>query len=401
MNVGITRIPPTSDNVSQTRDFASKFSPPTRSSSLLQGSEETNDTEDDQFDVDTFPEDDVFSRPTAKFTLRSGKLVSQDPVLEDIGEVNAANAGEAAALETLRASEDSLPPNMRQFFMQGRNTPPVGVPRPPVPSKSLKRVPSSKSNNMRRAALISSGSAAHRASNSASTNASVDSANPPPFPVPLRYSSARIHKSVSEGGRSSRASSAASPTKTSKFKGKNILRKTRSGPAISPHPQARKSGSRSPPMDSRVSIVPEMPTFHMPAEAPAFLSEPYSNPREASAPRPSIATGPSRKMTHMKANSDAVSMQQTSVVDSIAQTMVGEWMYKYVRRRKSFGMNTEKSDWDANKSVEEISASVTNTGVRHKRWVWLAPYERAVMWSSKQPTSGSALMGGKSGRKCK
>jgi hypothetical protein len=38
-------------------------------------------------------------------------------------------------------------------------------------------------------------------------------------------------------------------------------------------------------------------------------------------------------------------------------------------------------------------------GVRHKRWVWLAPYERAVMWSSKQPTSGSALMG-KSGRKC-
>jgi hypothetical protein len=42
---------------------------------------------------------------------------------------------------------------------------------------------------------------------------------------------------------------------------------------------------------------------------------------------------------------------------------------------------------------------VTNNGVRHKRWVWLAPYERAVMWSSKQPTSGSALMGGKNGRK--
>ena len=399
MNVGITRIPPTNDNGTQARDFASGFNPPVRSSSLVHGSQETNDTEDDQFDVNTFPEDDVFSRPTAKFTLRAGRLVSQDPVLEDIGEVNAANAGETAALETLRASEDSLPPDMKQFFMRGRNNPAVGMSRPPVPSKSLRRVPSVKSNNMRRAALISSGSAAHRVSNSASTNASVDSASQGPFPVPLRYSSARIHKSVSEGGRSSRASSAASPTKPSNFKGKNILRKTRSGPAISPHPQARKSRSRSPPLDSRVSIVPEMPTFHMPAEAPAFLAEPYSDLHEASAPRPSIATGPSRKMSHMKANSDVHSMQQTSVVDSIAQTMVGEWMYKYVRRRKSFGMNNDKSDWDANKSVEEISASVTNTGVRHKRWVWLAPYERAVMWSSKQPTSGSALMGGKSGRK--
>jgi hypothetical protein len=30
--------------------------------------------------------------------------------------------------------------------------------------------------------------------------------------------------------------------------------------------------------------------------------------------------------------------------------------------------------------------------------VWISPYERAILWSSKQPTSGSALMG-KSGRK--
>ena len=76
------------------------------------------------------------------------------------------------------------------------------------------------------------------------------------------------------------------------------------------------------------------------------------------------------------------------MVDAIAQTMVGEWMFKYVRRRKSFGVaGTNDIDDTAN-------------GARHKRWVWLAPYERAVMWSSKQPTSGSALMG-KSGRKCK
>ena len=80
--------------------------------------------------------------------------------------------------------------------------------------------------------------------------------------------------------------------------------------------------------------------------------------------------------------------------------MVGEWMFKYVRRRKSFGMSDHKDTIDPTKSTEEVSASITSTGVRHKRWVWLAPYERAVMWSSKQPTSGPALLG-KSGRKCK
>jgi hypothetical protein len=85
------------------------------------------------------------------------------------------------------------------------------------------------------------------------------------------------------------------------------------------------------------------------------------------------------------------------VVDAIAQTMVGEWMWKYIRRRRSFG--GDKDNWEG-RNAEEVSASITNSGVRHKRWVWLAPYERAVMWSSKQPTSGPALLG-KSGRKCR
>jgi hypothetical protein len=78
--------------------------------------------------------------------------------------------------------------------------------------------------------------------------------------------------------------------------------------------------------------------------------------------------------------------QPTGVVDAIAQTMVGEWMFKYVRRRTSFGVS-ESNGKDDN-------------GDRHKRWVWLAPYERAILWSSKQPSSGSALMG-KTGRKRK
>ena len=74
---------------------------------------------------------------------------------------------------------------------------------------------------------------------------------------------------------------------------------------------------------------------------------------------------------------------QATVVDAIAQTMIGEWMYKYVRRRKSFGIPDEPGTGE----------NSVNGGTRHQRWVWIAPYERAVLWSSKQPTSENALMG--------
>ncbi|KAK5129169.1 hypothetical protein LTR08_003789 [Meristemomyces frigidus] len=70
--------------------------------------------------------------------------------------------------------------------------------------------------------------------------------------------------------------------------------------------------------------------------------------------------------------------------------MVGEWMWKYVRKRKSFGIGEDTS---------ELSHDNINVhGTRHKRWVWLSPYERTIMWDTKQPTSGPALMG-KKGRK--
>ncbi|RVX69678.1 hypothetical protein B0A52_06322 [Exophiala mesophila] len=395
---GPSKQPPLNDTGPLTKDFASNVPRPVRASSLFAGFDNDAENHDDIFDEELFQDDDIFSRPTAKFVLRSGRMVSHDPLMEDVGQRTAASAGEAAALDNLRLSEDNLPPEMRSILYQSRMQPRGPQSRPNMSSK-LKRVPSTKGGNMRRAAMISSGAAAHHSSHSQSTTASHDSANPPPFPVPLRYSSARVGKSISEGGRSSPGSRDASPTKRPRHKAmKPFLRKARSGPAISPHSQSRRARSRSPPSDPRVSIVPDMPSFQMPSTVPlSFLSEPYSQQQEASAPRPSVATGPSRRGTHAKTNSDTVSMQQTSVVDSIAQTMVGEWMYKYVRRRKSFGV-TDKADWDANKSVEEISQSVTNNGVRHKRWVWLAPYERAVMWSSRQPTSGTALMG-KSGRK--
>jgi hypothetical protein len=90
---------------------------------------------------------------------------------------------------------------------------------------------------------------------------------------------------------------------------------------------------------------------------------------------------------------------QGTVIDAIAATMVGEWMWKYVRRRKSFGVQESPQDLMGRPGTDG-SVNVTGNGVRHKRWVWLSPYERAVMWSTKQPASNSALMG-KSGRKRK
>ncbi|KAI5288097.1 hypothetical protein KEM54_005469, partial [Ascosphaera aggregata] len=93
---------------------------------------------------------------------------------------------------------------------------------------------------------------------------------------------------------------------------------------------------------------------------------------------------------HLQGGKTDTNCHRTSVVDAIAQTMVGEWMWKYVRRRRSFTVSENRDN--ACRFGEE------GGGSRHKRWVWLAPYDRAVMWSSKQPSSGSALLG-KSGRK--
>jgi hypothetical protein len=83
-------------------------------------------------------------------------------------------------------------------------------------------------------------------------------------------------------------------------------------------------------------------------------------------------------------------------VDAIAASMIGEFMWKYVRKRKTFGGPDTPAD--VSRAAEE--ASLASHGVRHKRWVWISPYERAILWSTKQPTTGSALMG-KSGRKRK
>jgi hypothetical protein len=388
--------PPENDNGPLTADEELALNRPIRSSSLFAGFDEPSDDELDRMLEENLDEDDFFRRPPMKYTLKSGRLISHDPVVEEESETYAAEAGEAAAMEQLRLSEDSLPPNMPRELMS-RQSPPkkAGTPNTDSNYRQLRRVPSSKQTNFRRAVLISSGTAAHSSSQPKALGAPIAGIDPPPFPVPTRFSSRKVHKSASEGGRSTTPTSGTSPTKRRRAKANRLdLRKARSATSISASRQLQQERSRSPLLNQRISIVPDLPSL-----PPLPIHDGYGSKGRQGVHGVKPPPVTSRRPSHSKAESIASSVEQTSVVDAIAQTMVGEWMYKYVRRRKSFGMPDSKpTAWDPSRNVEEISANVTSTGVRHKRWVWVAPYERAIMWSSKQPISGTALLG-KSGRK--
>jgi hypothetical protein len=135
--------------------------------------------------------------------------------------------------------------------------------------------------------------------------------------------------------------------------------------------------------------------------SPSYPPLPKDNIAIPSKVYPSQKSGEKRLSRPLSPNSkpELTRASQGTVVDAIAATMVGEWMWKYVRRRTSFGVPESPQD-QIGRPGTDGSVNVTGNGVRHKRWVWLSPYERAIMWSSKQPASNSALMG-KSGRKRK
>ena len=388
--------PPENDSGPLAEDEAFPMQRPIRSSSLFAGFDEPSDDELDRMLEEHLDEDDFFRRPPMKFTLKSGRLISHDPVIEEDGETYAAEAGEAVAMERLRLSEDSLPPNLPREVV-GRQSPPNkgAVQNTDSNFRQLRRVPSSKQTNFRRAALISSGTAAHSSAQPKVLGAPIAGIDPPPFPVPTRFSSRKVQKSASEGGRSTTPTSGTSPTKRRKGKiNKLDLRKARSATSISASRQLQQERSRSPLLNQRISVVPDLPSL-----PPLPIHDNYGSQGRQGVNGVKPPPVASRQPSHTKTESLASSVEQTSVVDAIAQTMVGEWMYKYVRRRKSFGMPESKpTAWDPAKNPDEISASVTSTGVRHKRWVWVAPYERAILWSSKQPVSETALLG-KSGRK--
>ncbi|KAK2807036.1 hypothetical protein FQN50_005610 [Emmonsiellopsis sp. PD_5] len=372
---------------------------PFRTSSLFAGFEHVSDDEWPEPSEELFSDDDIFNRPLASYTLRSGKMVSKPApsILDD---------NPLEEREEHNADDEQHSPksgvDLHNGIMQ-RTGKAAAAKRPPRP---LKLGTVAKQPDIRRTAMISSSTAAHQSyrprspsapsigSSAASTSTTT---KPPPFPVPIRLSSRKIPTSASEGAQSPTPYSNGNyPDRMGRSR-EPPLRKSRSAAVVSRVPHPDRQQSHSPPAMSTSSAggpespqLPPMPFDEITAPHSKRHGNMHSG-RQTSRPPP---------RSHKRQESTATtSVQQTSVVDAIAQTMVGEWMWKYVRRRRSFGMTENtKEGWEVGKSTEEVSANITGTGVRHKRWVWLAPYERAVMWSSKQPTSGHALLG-KSGRK--
>lgn len=219
----------------------------------------------------------------------------------------------------------------------------------------------------------------------------LNSVAPPPFVVPTRSSSRRIPISASEGAQSPTPQTTTFFSSTRKREAGrpplgNPLRKVRSAAAV--NCIGRSNGQTdTPPQPTSTSM---------------FASD---SPHISRMPKNDITARDTNDMQHVLETTHALPPashpeealtekpgQSTTVVDAIAQTMVGEWMWKYVRKRRSFGI-TDSVDFDE-------KGNSNGSAIRHKRWVWLAPYERVVLWSSRQPTSGPALLG-KSGRKCK
>lgn len=238
---------------------------------------------------------------------------------------------------------------------------------------------SGRSNAMRNATMAQTGMVSYPTI--------VEPKNPPPFPIPARASSRKpsrqpsISTSIPSDGRSTPSNTSWHRRSGSRTYQANNVRRVRSANNLPRHERHHRTGSRTPPL-SPSTEAPDSPGL------PPLPRNDITTPRSREDSSYRRHRHQHSNNTVVTANTEAASQtssQSPGVVDAIAQTMVGEWMFKYVRRRKSFG-------------VGDSAHKDENSNDRHKRWVWIAPYERAILWSSKQPSSGSALLG-KTGRK--
>ncbi|KAL8769197.1 MAG: hypothetical protein Q9194_005512 [Teloschistes cf. exilis] len=367
---------------------------PTRSENLFAG---FSDPEGPEKEID-FSEDDDFAdvapiRKTLSKVQNSWKLVPASSnaslgsrprgrPISDIQEID--DTCDAAAAEA-STSDMQVVAEIKQ---KAPNADPVGMGNLGV--VSINGLPPL---NIRKAALISNGALAHIRQRSGSEPGPGSEACSflPPFPVPTRSSSRKIPFSSSEGNGSP------TPYTTTFITGvrgrpqtpaKNPLRKVRSAAAV---PKFVRNNSRQ---DETESLAITSPVS-TPLDSSQLPWIKYSeSASQLSNDRPQTLEQELSSSVSQLHQAVGLPSETTSVVDAIAQTMVGEWMWKYIRKRKSFGIGeSPQAEFE-----EARNGSENHSGVRHKRWVWLAPYERTVMWSGKQPTNGSALLG-KGGRK--
>ena len=209
----------------------------------------------------------------------------------------------------------------------------------------------------------------------------------PPLPVPTRHSSRNVPMSASDG--------AASPTlhATSYFTTRQAYTTRAKRRSVRHSRSAAAVTEPSSPTD----IIPPLPS--------ALTSHPPKTPMARRKTRPHAQTstsledqndlapryGPSPPLTGTATGTDSIDQHSSDVIHAVTQTMIGEWMFKYVRKRKSFGVKD-----NAHHDLDKGGVGAT----RHRRWVWVLPRERAVVWSEKEPTTAHAI-GGKGARKRK
>ncbi|KAJ5218331.1 uncharacterized protein N7498_000430 [Penicillium cinerascens] len=378
----IQAYPGNNDNGPLSDEVASGLRRPFRSSSLFAGFEQLSDDEGPHGEErDIFTDDELLNRPFAAYKIRRGKLVNAKsrPSLDSIG---------LPEIDEHLSDPESRPSDLGHSYSRATQ-------------RSGATASSSRQSGMRKMAMISNGAVTHQKMRSRSPSepslesGSAGSSIAPPFPVPVRLSSRKIPLDGSDGPPSPTRSAGRqfSDRGRGSIARRPTLRRVRSAAAMSNSDLPERPETRSSPTRSPDSFVPDSP-FCPPPMPFDDITAPFE--LRNTHKRASHRAEPSISWNHERRDSTA-GVQPTSVVDAIAQTMVGEWMFKYVRRRKSFSMGESKDSWEG-KNPDEVSANITNSGVRHKRWVWLAPYEGSIMWSSKQPTSGPALLG-KSGRK--
>ena len=212
-----------------------------------------------------------------------------------------------------------------------------------------------------------------------SSNFSKSSGPKPPFAIPTRRSSKDAHNRDARG-----ESGRSSPTRRSGRLAKKAgsIRKARSAAAVTDAGRPSMSDGKAFAAPFSFESVPEYPQR-------AALPIAGTKTRRFKRDSPSLnAQLQDINSLFPTGNASVGSSVQHTVVDAVTATMIGEWMWKYVRKRKSFGV------------TETVAEPGKTSDSRHKRWVWLSPYEKTIMWSNKQPTSNTALMG-KTGRKRK
>jgi len=211
---------------------------------------------------------------------------------------------------------------------------------------------------------------------------------PPPLPIPTRSSSKYrvvlpIVRDRSTQEESSLAEVAEEPDDSDEEERKRrevnaflarpprkTVRQIRS--AVTLRPESSKDSV--PPTPTRLSHDNSL-TSHTPSNSPLELQpKAFSTPRRQ--PKRLVKLRPPTQDTTVSSVSPASSYFPTSeemtVVDEIARCMVGEYMYKYVRRRRRGSFTWRRSPARSPNLTEELEEST----VRHKRWVWLQPYEK-------------------------